>query len=150
VVIRNLSNIVARGGRVITVLHEMDQAEDMAGKIKKRLPAINQDFWSGLKGCVSDIFRMYHITEPMMGAEGEIRFPAYTRFLQLRDSEEFIAKTHVSPELDAKLPKILSNPTLPKLYEILGKKPSWALIYGSPGSGKTTLACSEAAETKGK
>ena len=150
VVITNLSNIVRRGGHVITILHEMDAEGDMGVKPKKRLPSINQDFWSGLKGCVSDIFRMYHITEPMMDNAGEVRFPAYTRFLQLRDSEEFVAKLHVQPEYDAKVPKVLSNPTLPKLYEILGKKPAWLLLYGPPGVGKTTLACSEAAETKGK
>ena len=86
----------------------------------------------------------------MMDNAGEVRFPAYTRFLQLRDSEEFVAKLHVQPEYDAKVPKVLSNPTLPKLYEILGKKPAWLLLYGPPGVGKTTLACSEAAETKGK
>ena len=153
-ILEELSNIMARGGRVILTLHEMSPddnlGEKMAGKIKRRLPSINPDFWSSLKGFVSDIFRLYQITEPLLDGEGIVRFPAYTRFLQLRDSEESIAKTHVAQELDAKLPKILSNPTLPKMYETLGKRPMCLLLYGPPGVGKTTLACSEAAETKGK
>lgn len=148
VVMRRLRNLRNRGARIITVLHEDEQIDPYESTMKKRAPMINKAFYSSLIGASSDIFRLSFISSPMVDAGGKEKFPAYTRFLQLRDDENALAKFHVTPDISSKLPKLLSNPTLSKLYKVLNKKPSWLICYGAPGVGKTSFCCNEAEESE--
>ena len=146
-IMRRIKNIRARGARIITVCHE-DEQVDPATLAKKRAPQVNEAFYRSLLAASSDVFRLSALSEPELNEKGEVKYPADTRFLQLRNTDEAVAKYHVEREHSAKVPKRLSNPTLPRLYKALGKKPSWALIYGPPGVGKTTLCVSELQSTE--
>jgi len=139
-----------RGGegcRIITTAHEDLKAIDPYNQtVTKKGPLLNDKFAASLIASSTDVFRLYWTPVPILNEKGEVQFKEYTRFLQLKDSDDAIAKHHVSPKVSVGLPKAMSEPTLPKLYKRLGKKPSWLTIYGPPGIGKTTLACSEAEE----
>lgn len=146
-IMRRLRNLRNSGLRLVTTFHERDQKDLNDVTIKKRGPAVNEAFFTSIAGSSTDVFRMTRVTEPILDAEGKVRFPEGTRFLQLKDSSESVAKYQVPISKADSIPKLLSNPTLPKLYGILGKRPLWLSIYGPMGVGKTTLACSDA-ETK--
>ncbi len=92
----------------------------------------------------SDVFRL-RMTEEDLDVGGKV-LPAFSRILNLRSDGEAVAKFHVPIEQSAKVPRYLPNPTLPKLYKALNKKPSWLVLYGPPGVGKTTLATSDTGE----
>jgi hypothetical protein len=147
VVMRRLRNLRNRGVKIITVLHEDDQRNPYETTLNKRAPAVNKAFFESLTGASSDIFRLTFARDDIKDAKGDVKFARDTRFLQLRDSEDALAKYHVSPEVSSKLPRLLSNPSMPKLRTILEKDPSWLIVYGSPGTGKTSLVCSDAEET---
>jgi hypothetical protein len=145
VFMRQMKNIhrAGDGARIITVFHEKDQKDPDDVTLMKRGPSVNAAFYDSIVGQSSDIFRLTVAVEDVLGQDGKVKYPRKTRFLQLQDSEEALAKYKVSPAVSEKLPRRIVNPTLPKLYKVLGKKPSWLSIYGSPGTGKSTLACSE-------
>ena len=143
-IMRRIKNLRARGARIITVCHE-DEQLDPATLGKKRAPQVNEALYRSLLAASSDVFRLYALADDELNQEtGEVKYKADTRFLQLRNSEEAVAKFHVEREQVEKIPSRLSNPTLPRLYKALAKRPSWCLLYGPPGAGKTSLAVSEA------
>lgn len=141
-IMRPLRNLRARGARIITVCHEGEQ-EDKTTLTKKIGPAVNPALFSSLVGSASDMFRLTMLSEPIIDGEGNVKIPAYARVLEMRPNEDALTKFHVARDLSEKIPKKLVEPTLTKLYKVLGKKPSWLLLYGSPGVGKTTLATNE-------
>lgn len=150
---RQIKNIhrAGDGARIITVFHETDQKDPYDVMQTKRAPAINPAFYESIVSQSSDIFRLYVAAEDVIDPKtGAVKFPRRTRFLQLQDDEHALAKYHVRRDIADKLPRRLPNPTLPKLWKLLGKQSAWTTIYGPPGSGKTTLVCSEVEESEKK
>ena len=93
----------------------------------------------------SDIFGIHRLMSdtPGVAEDGKTyNFKKGTRVLNVSDTVAILAKVHVSVEKYRQLRDNLYNPTLPKLYNMLGVKPKVLLIYGPNGTGKTTFACS--------
>lgn len=143
VVMRRLKNLRARGARIITTLHEDDQRDEIS-MTKKRAPAVNQAFYKAIMASSSDVFPLSVVTEDELNEDGSIKLSAGTRILHMRMSDDYVTKVHVPRTISEKLPRGIKDPTLPKLYTVLQKRPSWLVLYGPPGVGKTSLACSEA------
>jgi len=142
-IMRRLANLKNRGARIVTVAHERDQRDEggLGSKSsKQRGPAVSPRLYSDLLGRSSDVFRLTILTEPITDSTGKVRVPAGKRQLQLRTSEEAIAKYQVRRELSDKIPPYMYEPTWAKLTKVLGKTPSFLTLYGPPGVGKTTLA----------
>jgi hypothetical protein len=140
-IMRRLRNLRARGARIITTAHE-DEQDDKTTLMKLRAPAVNEALYKSLMGSSSDVLRLRQTTEDMDLGGGKV-LPAYSRVLELRPDGEAIIKTHVAPDRNKEMPRRILHPTLPKLYKTLGKRPTWLVLYGPPGAGKTTLATSE-------
>jgi hypothetical protein len=142
-IMRRLVNLRNRGARIITVAHERDQRDEggLGSKTsKQRAPAVSPRLYSDLLGRSSDMFRLTILTEALTRKDGTVIVPAGKRQLQLRTSEDAVAKYQVRRDLSDKIPPFIYEPTWEKLTKVLGKTPSWLTIYGPPGSGKTTLA----------
>jgi len=148
-IMRRLVNLRNRGARIITVAHERDQRDEggLGSKTsKQRAPAVSPRLYSDLLGRSSDMFRLTILTESITNREGKVVVPAGKRQLQLRTSEDAVAKYQVRRDLSDKIPPFIFEPTWQKLTTTLGKTPSWLTIYGPPGSGKTTLAADQVEE----
>jgi hypothetical protein len=141
-IMRRLKNLRSRGARIITTCHE-DEHRDEISMTKKRAPGLNEAFYKALMAATSDVFPLSVQLEDKYNNAGEIAMKAGTRILNLRMSEDYVTKHHVPRARSEALPKGIKDPTLPKLYEVLGKRPSWLCIYGPPGVGKSALAVSE-------
>jgi hypothetical protein len=144
-IMRRLKNLLSRGCRVITTAHEDDQTDEISMQ-KLRAPKLNPAFYDALMANATDCFRLYEQLDDQLDDAGNVKIKAGTRILYLRKSEEMVAKYRVPRHVAEKLPRGIKDPTLPKLYAVLQKKPTWLVIYGGWGAGKTTLACSEAQE----
>lgn len=147
--LRNLSN---RGYRVVVICHEDEQKDEIEG-IDKRAPDLNKALWSSLKGTSTDIFRLTVLDHDEIDEEGAVRFPAGTRLLQTTKDSTAICKYSAYTDLEGTfrvIPKYITNPTMRKVSRVLGKQPGFLTLYGDPGAGKTTLACSEAFTPKAK
>lgn len=140
---RRLKNLRARECRILVTAHCEEVKDASDGGMKKLGPEVNPKMVGTLFGASSDLFRLEEITEPITDNNGEVRVKAGERILWLRRTESFMAKFHVDRARSELIPKGITDPTLPKLYEVLGKKPSWLTIYGFPGAGKTSFAVSE-------
>lgn len=144
-IMRRLVNITARDARLLVVCHEMEQ-RDPRTFTNVKLPGVNPALVDVLVGRSSDVFYLRTITEDIMDPEnpGVIACPCDTRVLYLRpDETRPVIKYGVDIDRSTSIPRRIVNPSLPELYEVLGKKMSWGTIYGAPGAGKTTLAFSE-------
>lgn len=142
-IMRRLKNLRARGARIITTCHETDRKDEM-DLVKKRAPALNEAFFKSLMASSSDVFPLSIVMEDVLREDGTVKLAKDTRILNMRLSDDYVSKVHVQREVGSRLPAGIKDPTLPKLYGALGKRPSWLVIYGPPGAGKTTLACSDA------
>lgn len=144
-IMRRLRNFEARSARMIIISHEREQLNEFTG-MKSRGPDLNPGFFGTLFPFASDMFRLGVMMANEMAEDGTVKIAAGTRVLYLKMSEEQICKARVAIEVAQKLPNGILNPTLTKLYGVLNKKPSKLVLYGPPGAGKTTLACSDAEE----
>lgn len=135
---RALHNLRARGAQIIVIAHETEVQDAMAG-MKMAGPAMNPAMVDTLIGASSDVFRLVSLTAPITNAEGAVIYPVDTRILYLRRTDAFTAKFQVARERSAQIPRGIPDPTMGKLYDILGKRPAFVTIYGHPGSGKTSL-----------
>jgi hypothetical protein len=150
--IRNLlalSEIQAEKGldplRITILAHEREQEDPLRPLLKVRGPDINQAFFSALYGTVSDMFRLDVQLEDEVNEEtGEVKIPFDTRILYLKRTSEQICKNRCRIDISTKLPRGILNPTLPKLYKVLDRKPTCMVVYSPGGAGKTTFAHSEA------
>jgi len=141
--LRNFRNV---GARIITTTHEDEQRDD-GTLMRKRAPAVNAALYRSLVAASSDVIRMQIVHEPITDAKGVIKVPAGVRSLQLKSSDDAVIKTHVLRDVGEKLPRFIYNPSWQKLCAALGKTPSWLLLYGPPGVGKTTLSTEMAEQT---
>ena len=144
VVMRRLRNLRARGARVITIAHE-DEVIDSTNT-KRIGPQVNPALVGILEGQSSDIFRLVVVPSDIPNTD----IKAGTRVLYIRPSDEYVAKYNAEALFkDGKItypnpPRYLVNPTMREVFAAIGSKPEWLTLYGTPGSGKTTLAVSEA------
>lgn len=131
-----------RGFRIITTTHEREQVDQLT-YMKKYGPGANESLFNALNASCSDMFRLQVLTSDLTNDLGAVVKPATTRFLTLRPTDDTIAKFHVDFDHSPKVPATLWSPTLTRLYKALDNKPEWLVLYGSPGSGKSTFACNE-------
>lgn len=137
--IRALKNLRARGAQIICLCHEDEVMDAMAG-MKMAGPQVNPAMVGELIAASSDVFRLVNLIAPIMNTDGTTKVPAGERILYLRRTDAYTAKFHVARERSAEIPNGIVNPTLEKLWGVLGKHSSWLTIYGHPGAGKTSLA----------
>lgn len=145
-ILRRLKNLgkCGQGARIIVTCHEAEKLDDTTvPPTKKRGPDVNPALLGALMGSSSDVFRLRSLDDPITNDKGEIILPVDTRLLELRRSDEIMAKYHVPLSRVPSIKRALPNPTLPMLYKHLGKKPTWLTIYGPPGVGKSTFVTSE-------
>jgi len=144
-IIRQLKNL-SRGGegaKIITTVHEAVRIDETTvPPTKKRSPDLNPALLGSLMGSSSHVFRMARINEPIFNDQNEEVVSAGSRILQLRVTVEYTAKA----QYEEKLPKALTNPTLPRLWKLLGFVPTWLTVYGPPGVGKSTFVTSSLRE----
>lgn len=145
-IMRRLRNLNNKGYRIVTICHE-DEQFDQATMGKKRAPAINEALYKSLMGSCTDCFRLSVLREDEVNAEGAVVASAGSRLLQTTMDDQAICKYQVEANDDGSfrtVPRLIPSPTMRRVFKVLGKKPSWLVLYGEPGAGKTTLACSEA------
>lgn len=145
-IIRRLKNIRARGARIITTSHESEQV-DPTDLRRKRAPKLSPAMYESIMRNTSDIVRLSEVIEPIIGEEGQVLVGTGTRLLQLRKTEDAVAKYHVVPEMSARIAQLLTMPPIGGIHKYhahIGKRPAWLHIYGPPGVGKTSLCASEA------
>jgi hypothetical protein len=129
----------------VTILsHQRDVIDPNTGIKGSAGPDVNPAFFAALLNVASDMFRLDMYTEDELTEDGKVKYPKGTRVLYLRKTMDMIAKDRCTTEVSGKLPKGIINPTLPKLYEVLKRKPRMLVVYAPPGVGKTTLAHSNA------
>lgn len=148
--LRWLKNLQARGARIITICHEAEVRDDsVIPPMKRRGPDVNDKLVNPLIGASTDLYRLEQLTEAMtsVAEDGTVTTLANVddRILYLRSQPHFRAKFSCDIERSPKILRGMLNPTLPKLYEHLGVRPSWITLFGPSGVGKTTLAVSDAA-----
>lgn len=145
-ILRRLKNL-GRGGqgaRIIVTCHEAEKLDESTSPAtKRRGPDVNPALLGSLMGTSSDVFRLRTLEDAVLNDKGQVVLAADTRLLDLRRTDEIMAKYHVPLSRVPQIKKALANPTLPMLYEHLGKKPSFLVVYGPPGAGKTTFVTSE-------
>lgn len=145
-IMRRVKNLRARGAHIITTTHE-DEQVDAISQTKKRAPQLNQAFYGSLMAHSTDVFRLSMLHDDLKTKDGEVTHRAGTRVLYLLPSEGMdghVTKYHVPRSVADTLPKGLLDPTWQKLCDTLQKDPGWLVLYGPPGIGKTSLACSKA------
>ena len=142
-IMRRLKNLKNRGARIITIAHEREQRDESGlgrESSHQRAPDVAPQMYSDLLGSSSDIVRLSVLHKDIKDKDGKVRVPAGKRQLQLRATDEAIAKYQVLRERSDSIPTHIIEPTWQKLVATLGKVPAWLTIYGLPGCGKTTLA----------
>lgn len=100
---------------------------------------------------------LWKFAEPLVGVLGRygkalsrfeyngVKYTAGTRILRLQESSEYVAKCRVRDTLP-QAPELVVNPTMNDLIKICGGLPERVMLYGAPGSGKTTFAVSHLRE----
>jgi hypothetical protein len=135
-----------KGVKIILTMHEGTQINEKTGE-KTTGPELSPKFFNRISGSCNTMFRLkVEYTQKQQG-NGKV-IPVEKRILMIRPVEEYILKCHAPPEEIEKIPFELVNPTLPKLINKLGFEPSFMVIYGAPGSGKSSFALSQFAKTK--
>lgn len=156
-IMRRIRNIMSYGERfikegkepvrLIILAHQREQKDPVTGIAGAYGPDLNQAFFSALYGTASDMFRL----DVQIGNDtddmGRTKVPDGTRILHLKRTEEQICKNRCQIEVSKKLPKGILEPTIPKLWEVLHRKPRCLVIYAPGGAGKTTFAHTEAQTT---
>lgn len=74
---------------------------------------------------------------------GDKSYPPDTHYLRLQTSQQFMTKKRIPRKFAEKLPAVVPDPNLVKLFQLLGEfSPLFWTVFGPQGGGKTTLACS--------
>jgi hypothetical protein len=142
-IMRRLLNLRGKGYYVITICHENDQ-KDPTTQETARGPQLNKQFAQMLIARSTDVFRLSKLFADVADREGNVKYKAGTRVLYLQPDDEWITKYHTTREVADTLPKGIVDPSMKKLCDTLHKVPGFLTLYGPPGIGKTSLACSAA------
>lgn len=143
-ILRRLKNLsrAGEGAKIIVTCHEAERFDESTiPPTKKRAPDVNPELLGSLVGSSSDVFRLTRLDEHIVDEDGNEILPADTRILQVKGTEEYLAKYHV-PRSRVPSLRNLADPTYHSLCEMLGKTPTWLTVYGAPGVGKSTFATS--------
>jgi hypothetical protein len=146
--LRNINALVDAEGRrpqIIVTAHERDQRDALTG-MSAAGPSLNEKFYETLMGSARDVFRLTIQFGDVVDEHGTVRVKDGERLLHMRASPDQIIKVSARREISEKLPKMMKDPTLPKLYKLMDKRSSWIVVYAPPGAGKTTFVCSQAQE----
>lgn len=144
-IMRHLKNVnrSGEGAKIIVTVHEAERIDETTvPPTKKRAPDLNAEFLGSLMGSSSDVFRLSRVVDDILDDNGAVLLAADSRILQLRETDEYVAKFQVPMEKRPSIKRALANPTYQSLCEHLGKIPTWLTIYGPSGAGKSTFATS--------
>lgn len=130
-----------RGVNIIVTAHEGEQTNERTGE-KLTGPEISAKFFNRLNASCSMMFRLKVEFSSSEDDKGKQVHKA-KRVLMVRPVEDYILKCNVPSEDLEKIPYTIVSPTLPKLYEKLGFVPTFMVLYGPPGCGKSTLSLSQ-------
>jgi hypothetical protein len=145
-ILRRLRNAAAVGYRIVCVAHEFAQVdEDTYTKVKTA--QVNPALYKTLIATSSDVMRLSIAREDVVDDAGRIVVRAGARCLQTTSDDTAECKYQVEPDDEGNfpvVPKFIPDPNMRRVFRVLKKKPTFLTIFGAPGAGKTTLACSEA------
>jgi len=137
-----------KGVKIILTMHEGTQINEKTGS-KTTGPELSPKFFNRVSGSCNAMFRLKIEYTQKQQENGKV-IPVEKRILMIRPVEDFILKCHAPPEEIEKIPFELVNPTIPKLQAKLGFEPSFMVVYGPPGAGKSTFVLSQFAKEKTK
>lgn len=143
-VMRWLKNLRNVGYNIVVLAHE-DEALDEVTMTTKRSVKANPESRDMLYAASSDVFRLTEVVQDrteLVNGEPTVVLARGERLMLLRRTQDSLAKYHVDLEQAAKVPDAIKAPTMAKLCSVLGKTPSFLVVYGAPGVGKTTFATS--------
>lgn len=110
-------------------------------------PNVNKQLLEYIQNLSDVIVRINVATQDMKTPVGDVK-AGKTRLLDLAINPKNANKYRTDPDRD--MPSIMIDPTLPKLEKVLGERPRIVGVYGLPGAGKTTFACSYSTIEKDK
>lgn len=132
--------LVLRDSPTTTIFVAHESTREIAEEgIERRSPDLNPAILNPLLNNCDIILRLFRA-----GREGELNKEKYTKttpLARLIEDGKCVAKASTVGR-SVVAPEIVVDPTLEKLRRAVGGAlPGMILIYGSQGSGKTTLAC---------
>jgi AAA domain len=139
--LKNLRNV---GYNLCVLMHEDEMLDEVTMTTKRGVKA-NPEARDMLYAASTDIFRLIEVVQDraeMIDGEPKVVLAKGERLLYIRRTADSLAKHHVDIDVSRKLPDAIKNPTMAKLKEVLGKTPSFLVVYGLPGVGKTTFSTS--------
>jgi hypothetical protein len=160
-ILQKIKNLSARGARIILNVHQKsaymdaDRASIVStfrgipmDSVKVIGPSLNNQLFEQVNARATDIYRLSRFNEDVKDDEGNVSVAYGTRLLHLTENPGDVIKSSAPPDKLASLREGLLNPTLPKLYTLIGGKPEMMVVYSPPGVGKTTFALSSLALDK--
>jgi hypothetical protein len=117
--------------------------EDETDRAVKGGPAVNPMLLGDIVPFSDDVFRLRALVRPASVVSNGIpkQYPKGTRFLHMATSEDLMTKIRIGSWI--KYDDELAEPDLFRLEQVMGDFfPRRLTIFGNPGAGKTTLACS--------
>ncbi len=145
---QNIKLIQHKGVKIIITAHEGKQ-ENEKTKEESIGPELSPKFFNRISESCSTMFRLKIEYTQKQEENGKVTTQE-KRILMLRPVEDYILKCHVPSEELEKIPFAIVNPTIPKLYAKLGFVPTFMVVYGPPGAGKSTFVLSQFLEEKSK
>jgi hypothetical protein len=128
----------------IMLCHESKRTDEATGALKGG-PDANPKLLSEIVENSDYVWRIWR--EEAAVKLGDKSYPKNTHFLRMTTSEAKMTKMRLPPEYSEKLIDNLPNPTLQTAFAQLGPFiPNVLTVFGPPGAGKTTFACTLSAK----
>jgi len=154
-IMQKIKNLSARGARILLNVHQKSAYMDSdraaivstfkgipMDAVKMITPSLNNQLFEIVNARATDIYRLSRYNEDVIDEAGNMTIPYGTRLLHLSENPNDVIKSSAPPDKIASLRAGMLNPTLPKLYALIGGKPEMMVVYSPPGVGKTTFALS--------